>query len=232
MIATGCDSETEVCAVEFVCADTNLDTEPPTLGAVTVRAATTSSCSLPAAADSPEVDADLSAPVVTPVSALWLVVEEPLVVVGAGSATSGLLVVSEDTGELDGVATEVSSREEPADGVVVFFGSDASGLLDDVLVLSLSDAPTLVFEPDDDEPEPVELPPADDDPPDADSPPLSLLDDAPEPESSACATPVPPASATPSVTAPTPSHVEGSRPTGAALWAPPTLRPGDDDLRC
>ena len=127
-------------------------------------------------------------------------------VVGAGSATSGLLVVSDDSDEPDGVATEVSSPEEPAD-VVVFLESDASVLPDDVLVLSLSDAPVLGFDPDDDEPEPVDLPPPADDPPDADSPPLSLLDDAPEPESSACATPVPPASATPNVTAPTPSHL-------------------------
>ena len=127
-------------------------------------------------------------------------------VVGAGSATSGLLVVSDDADELGGVATEVSSPEEPA-GVVVFFGSDASVLADDVLVLSLSDAPVLVFDPDGDELEPVDPPPPADDPPDADSPPLSLLDDAPDPESSACATSVPPASANPNVTAPTPSHL-------------------------
>jgi hypothetical protein len=230
MIVTGFDSDAGVCAVEFVCAETSLDTDPPTL-VVVARAATTSSCSLPSAVDSPDVDAALSLPVATPVSALWFVVEDPLVVVGAGSATSGLLVVSDDSDEPDCVAAEVSSLGEPADDVALV-ESDASVLPDDTLVLSLSDTPVLGFESDDDEPEPVELPPPADDPPDADSPPLSLLDDAPEPESSACATPVPPASATPKVTAPTPSHLYGSRLSGSARWAPPTRRPGVDDLRC
>ena len=52
--------------------------------------------------------------------------------------------------------------------------------------------------------------------------PHPLLDELPELESSACAVPVPPASvtATPKVTAPTPSHPWGSRRDRLARWAP------------
>ena len=138
-------------------------------------------------------------------SASWLVVEDPVVVVEVGSSTPALaaelLVVSDDCDELDCVAANVSVVfVEPADVVVVV--SETSLLPDD--------------ESDDvDEPEPVELllladdaDPEVDAPPDADAPPVPPLDDPPELESSACAMPVPLASAipTPSVTAPTPSH--------------------------
>ena len=142
-----------------------------------------------------------------------MVAEDPVaVVVAVGSSILGLtaapVVVSDDTDGLDGVAAGVSSS------VVVFLGSDASLLSDDDVLVCLSlsvadDAPALVFESEADELLLLadDADPPLDAPPDADAPPVPLLDDPSEPESSACATPAPLASAIPSVTAPTPNHL-------------------------
>jgi len=160
----------------------------------------------------------LPVPVVAPLFTSGLVVEDPEPVV-VDSSTSGLVAeLFVDSDGVDGVAADVSAVD--ADDVVseddavlddeVVFEDDVSSADDfvvpddDVLVCgSLSVDAVPAFEFDDfeaDEPDPVELLLGEDDDP------ASPLDEAPEPESSACATPVPVASATPSVTAPTPSH--------------------------
>ena len=154
-------------------------------------------------------------------------VEDPEVVVVDSSTAGFVAALFVDSDGVDGVAADVSAVDaddvvseddavledeavfeddvSSADDFVVFAPDESLLPDDDVLVcVSLSvDAPVPAFEFDDfeaDEPDPVELLLGEDDDP------ASPLDEAPEPESSACATPVPVASATPSVTAPTPSH--------------------------